>query len=809
MNPYPESTFKYQDQIQKLPIPDLEASCNKYLEVLEPLQNEKEHAQTVKAVKKFLNSKISKHLDSQLREYAKYRPSYIEEFWYDSYLNYDSPVVLNLNPFFLIEDDPNPVRPSQIKRAAAITISALRFVRALRKNELPPDKVKGKPLDMYQYTKLFASARIPTPSGCVMQSDPNSSHIVVLSRSQFYWFNVLDKKNDLILTENDLKLNFKEIIHDSYRASISDLAKSSFGLLTTENRRVWASIRSNLSNEKDDSQATNNEILKIIDSALFVVCLDDVEVESLEEISTNMLCGISKIDNGVQTGTCTNRWYDKLQIIVTKNSKVGVNFEHTGVDGHTVLRFVSDIYTDSILRFAKSINQNAPSIWITQSPDPLKRNPEELKEYVTTPRKLEWDLTPDLSLSLRFAETRLSDLISQTEFAVLEFKGYGSDQIKKFGCSPDAFVQMSFQAAYYALYGRVECTYEPAMTKQFLHGRTEAIRTVSNESNLFVRKFFENIPAQEKFDLLKKACLKHTQRTRESSSGLGVDRYLYALFCIWQKYVASNNNEDDDEEDFNDGDSEKTLYNSSHGKTSEIGDLDDLPRELPSIFANSGWDKLNSSVLSTSNCGNPALRLFGFGPTASNGFGFAYIIKSDSVTIAACSKHRQTRRVINALNSYYVEVENLYQEINAPKINVNLPSISSLTSTANDLSEHVRDKLAHLHWPVGTSDSNGINGGNAVNRTDTEKAGQYASTRNSSSNEEGATADIAQQLRGKVFNKTDSKALNYLLGGYGYFDVGEDEIKSRGTSPEPPYRETKNKLFSNRDIVKKLRLAEY
>ena len=59
--------------------------------------------------------------------------------------------------------------------------------------------------------------------------------------------------------------------------------------------------------------------------------------------------------------------------------------------------------------------------------------------------------------------------------------------MKRHGFSPDAFVQMAFQAAYYGLYGRVESTYEPAMTKQFLHGRTEAIRTVQPESVAFVK----------------------------------------------------------------------------------------------------------------------------------------------------------------------------------------------------------------------------------------------------------------------------------------------------------------------------------
>jgi hypothetical protein len=31
--------------------------------------------------------------------------------------------------------------------------------------------------------------------------------------------------------------------------------------------------------------------------------------------------------------------YDKLQIIVCANGEAGINFEHTGVDGHTVLRY--------------------------------------------------------------------------------------------------------------------------------------------------------------------------------------------------------------------------------------------------------------------------------------------------------------------------------------------------------------------------------------------------------------------------------------------------------------------------------------
>jgi carnitine O-acetyltransferase len=63
-------------------------------------------------------------------------------------------------------------------------------------------------------------------------------------------------------------------------------------------------------------------------------------------------------------------------------------------------------------------------------------------------------MLPELQIALRFAETRLADLIQQNEFQTLEFSTYGKNFITSMGFSPDAFVQMAFQAAYYGLYGR-------------------------------------------------------------------------------------------------------------------------------------------------------------------------------------------------------------------------------------------------------------------------------------------------------------------------------------------------------------------
>jgi carnitine O-acetyltransferase len=593
---------------------------------------------------------------------------------YDSYLNFDNPVVLNLNPFFLLEDDPTPARNNQVTRAASLVVSALSFVRAVRREELPPDTIRGTPLCMHQYSRLFGTARIPTENGCHIGQDPDAKHIVVLCHGQFYWFDVLDENSDQIMTEKDVSINLQTIVEDAEQTPIQDAAKGALGVLSTENRKIWSGLRDVMTR---DEGSNNADCLGIVDSALFILCLDYTEPASGADLCQNMLCGTSQVEKGVQVGTCTNRWYDKLQIIVCKNGSAGINFEHTGVDGHTVLRFASDVYTDTILRFARTINGQAPSLWTSTSPDPSKRDPDSFGDVSTTPHKLEWDMVPELSIALRFAETRLADLIQQNEFQTLDFAAYGKNFMTSMGFSPDAFVQMAFQAAYYGLYGRVECTYEPAMTKVYLHGRTEAIRSVTPESVDFVQTFWGDNAPQTKVDALKKACQKHTANTKECAKAQGCDRHMYALFSVWQKALdedgaeaasLSSNGYSSPVDGMSERDPQSVV--GSPGRNSILSDTSDGPslrargnsspsrgnQTMPLIFADSGWDKLNNAILSTSNCGNPSLRHFGFGPTTGDGFGIGYIIKDEGISICASSKHRQTKRFVDALETYLLEI---------------------------------------------------------------------------------------------------------------------------------------------------------
>jgi len=94
-------------------------------------------------------------------------------------------------------------------------------------------------------------------------------------------------------------------------------------------------------------------------------------------------------------------------------------------------------------------------------------------------------------------------------------------------------------------------------------------------------------------------------------------RHLYALYCLVQRQFHS-------------------YEPRPNGITSSLTSSPPSSHKftkMPAIFTDPGWATLGTSILSTSNCGNPALRLFGFGPVAADGYGIGYIIKEDGISM--------------------------------------------------------------------------------------------------------------------------------------------------------------------------------
>lgn len=120
---------------------------------------------------------------------------------------------------------------------------------------------------------------------------------------------MLDSEHRPVLTEREILKNLQAIIADADTTPPNAVAKSAVGVLTTENRKIWSNLRKILQSTKH-----NAACLQVVDDALFVVCLDDDDgvANDTAELCKNFLCGTYALTNGVQTGTCTNRWYDKV-----------------------------------------------------------------------------------------------------------------------------------------------------------------------------------------------------------------------------------------------------------------------------------------------------------------------------------------------------------------------------------------------------------------------------------------------------------------------------------------------------------------
>jgi carnitine O-acetyltransferase len=84
----------------------------------------------------------------------------------------------------------DPERRSQVARAAGLANACAKFQRLVRTGRLTPDMEKTTPLDMSQYTKLFAAARIPRASRDEMVYHPDSRYAPSLSRVLVWLFSL-------------------------------------------------------------------------------------------------------------------------------------------------------------------------------------------------------------------------------------------------------------------------------------------------------------------------------------------------------------------------------------------------------------------------------------------------------------------------------------------------------------------------------------------------------------------------------------------------------------------------------------------
>lgn len=78
-------------------------------------------------------------------------------------------------------------------------------------------------------------------------------------------------------------------------------------------------------------------------------------------------------------------------------------------------------------------------------------------------------------------------LLEDVDLKIFLHDSYGKGFIKKSAMSPDAYIQMALQLAYYRDHGKFCLTYEASMTRLFREGRTETVRPCTIESAAWVK----------------------------------------------------------------------------------------------------------------------------------------------------------------------------------------------------------------------------------------------------------------------------------------------------------------------------------
>ena len=543
--------LRFEESLPKLPVPTLEETASRYLKSLHPLLSESELKESTKAVQEFIKpggigSKLQEKLIAR-REDPKHK-NWIYDWWNEAaYLTYRDPVVPYVSYFYSYRDDRRRRDPAT--RAAAITTSALEFKKQVDNCTLEPEYMKKLPISMDSYKYMFNCSRMPAiPADYPVNYTPSENpHILVIRKNQF--FKVLHEIDGKQLNTSELEAQFRKIYEKAEKAP-------AIGALTSENRDIWTNARELLVK----AHSSNAKALKEIDSASFVVCLDDASPVTLEERA-----------HQYWHGDGANRWYDKpLQFIINDNGTAGFMGEHSMMDGTPTQR-LNDYVNDVI--FNNKLDFSDPSV----------------RSSLPDPTVVKFHVNKEVQAEIERATKDFTEVIGAHELRVQAYQGYGKGLIKKFKCSPDAYVQMIIQLAYFKMYGKSRPTYESAATRRFQQGRTETCRTVSDESVAFCKAASDSSTTPEETAKLFHAAVKaHVEYITAASDGKGVDRHLFGL----KKLLAPG-------------------------------------EELPAIYMDPAFTYSSTWRISSSQLSSEYFNGYGWSQVVDDGWGIAYMINEN------------------------------------------------------------------------------------------------------------------------------------------------------------------------------------
>ncbi|XP_069365666.1 carnitine O-acetyltransferase-like isoform X2 [Maniola hyperantus] len=486
-------------KLPQLPVPKLTDTLSKYLKTVQPFLNDEEFAATSNLVKEFEGG-VGQKLQALLEKRAGKHENWLEEWWLNTaYLEYRDPVVVFSSPGLVFPFRKFNSQEDQLKYAAKTLLAALDYKALIDNDKIPVEMMGKSPLDMAQYKKIFGTCRIPYEKRDKLSFN-DTKYITVIHNNHIFHVDLWGSDGKRLNVDQIAQV-LKKVVDLSTVPSNNPI-----GILTSENRDAWAKTYQLLSKDK-----VNRASLADVESSLAVLCLDGgVGLwRCADDDARRNVAAAQTIHGGGSTSNGANRWFDKtIQFIVGADGVTGLTYEHSPAEGQPIA-----VLTDFIIKY---IEQDKPA----ESPS---SSPKE-------PVRLEFNVDSEVTAMINTAKQSLDKLVADLDLNCFKYDKYGKNFIKSHKMSPDSYLQMAMQYAFYRLHKTPGAHYESAATRMYVGGRTETIRSCSVESVAFARAMLDTqASAHDKLAALRAAVAAHKDYTVQALQGFGVDRHLLGL----------------------------------------------------------------------------------------------------------------------------------------------------------------------------------------------------------------------------------------------------------------------------------------
>uniref|UniRef100_A0AAQ5WZF3 carnitine O-palmitoyltransferase n=1 Tax=Amphiprion ocellaris TaxID=80972 RepID=A0AAQ5WZF3_AMPOC len=459
--------YSYQTSLPHLPVPPIKDTLSRYLESVRPLLTDPEFKRMTDLANHF-ESNLGNRLQRYLKLKALWATNYVSDWWEEYiYLRSRSPIMVNSNYYGMdfLYVTPTPV---QAARAGNTITALLLYRRKVNREELKPSRVPGTviPLCAAQCERMFNTTRTPGTETDVLQHWQDSEFVAVYHKGRF--FRLWVYRAGRLLSPRELEYQIQRILDDT---SPPLPGEERLGALTAGDRIPWAQMR-----KQYFSSGVNRRSLDAIERAAFFITLDDEEQGMRGDDPAGNLDRYAK---SLLHGKCYDRWFDKsFSIVIYKNGKSGLNAEHSWADAPTVAHLWE--YTLATDAFHLGYTEDGHC-------------KGEVDRSLPHPQRLVWDIPSEVQAQVCTSLAVAQALADDVDCHVFPFREFGKGRIKKCRISPDAFIQISLQLAYYR--GEEQC-----------------------------RRLF------------RVASEKHQNLYRMAMTGAGIDRHLFCLYVV-SKYL--------------------------------------------------------------------------------------------------------------------------------------------------------------------------------------------------------------------------------------------------------------------------------